>query len=56
MQARSKNSLFRASASLSRVMKHEMRMDPCSDPEFELHNHIDYARAELLLGVRLIAD
>ena len=23
---------------------HEMRMDPCSDPEFELHNHIDYAR------------
>ena len=34
----------------------EWRKDPCSNPEFELHNHIDYARAELLLGVRLIAD
>ena len=24
--------------------EYERRMDPCSDPEFELHNHIDYAR------------
>ena len=23
---------------------HERMKDPCSDPEFELHNHIDYAR------------
>ena len=39
-------------------MKHEMRMDPCSDPELELHNHIDDDKhqTDLLLGVMLIAD
>ena len=26
------------------VLVHERRKDPCSDPEFELHNHVDYAR------------
>ena len=32
------------------------RMDPCGDPEFELHNHIDYARHSCFFGIRLIAD
>ena len=33
-------------------------MDPCTDPEFEVHNHIDYAlfQAELFLCVRLISN
>ena len=29
----------------------ERRMDPCSDPEFELHNHIDYARQSCFLAL-----
>ena len=26
------------------ILSHVRRMDPCGDPEFELHNHKDYAR------------
>ena len=26
------------------LLHHKRRKDRCSDPEFELHNHIDYAR------------
>ena len=38
----------------SLMVPYVRRMDPCGDPEFELHNYIDYARQSCFSA--LVAD
>ena len=39
------------SKDVQNALKHEGRIDPCSDPEFELHNYIDYTRQSCFLAL-----